>query len=147
MTMQRLAGMIQFSCELHLHVPSCHVQEALQHVPWPVDVLEAYAALGKGSNLLSGDGMRRSASTTGAGNQRPLLKMGLAEGVPEEIAPDAWVSMFHLSSNVTDGQRLMASCALALSGWCAWGAGCSFPLQPAGATILSCLYLHQHLCN
>eukprot|EP00775_Hariotina_reticulata_P005596 gene5596-5834_t len=86
------------------------MQEVLQHVPWPTEVLEACAALVKGSSLLSDDGGRPSASVTGAGH-RPSLKMGMAQGVPEEIAPDAWGRADFFGPYVNLAARMMSATA------------------------------------
>eukprot|EP00775_Hariotina_reticulata_P005600 gene5600-5838_t len=87
------------------------MQEALQQVPWPADVLEAFAALAKGSALSSVDGMRRSGSMAGGAGQRLSLKMGLAEGVPEEIAPDAWGRADYFGPWVNLAARMMSATA------------------------------------
>lgn len=85
--------MVATHCRIHgcwmCNSWSC-LQEVLQHVSWPVDVLEAYAALPVRQTLSNAGGTSIN-SNSGVGD-RPRLKMGLAEGVPGEIAPDHLVS-------------------------------------------------------
>lgn len=62
----------------------------MQHIPWPVEVVEGLASLAaRPSASISGG---RPTSSTAGLLGRPQLRMGLAEGVPDEIAPDHLVS-------------------------------------------------------
>lgn len=67
-------------------VAAACLQEVLQQLPWHSDVVESFASYTARQTISSGGGRASSSSTGFGGHLR--LKMGLAEGVPGEIAPD-----------------------------------------------------------
>ena len=84
-------------------------------MPWPSEVLEGFASLGARRTVSSGGG-RATSSTAGLG-ARPNLKMGLAEGVPGEIAPDHLVRGLRLGFSLDPKSVVLPVAAELLQAW------------------------------
>eukprot|EP00775_Hariotina_reticulata_P007249 gene7249-7462_t len=89
---------------------SLMLQEVLQHVPWPAEVA---AGLGSAAHrrtraTLSADG--RPSAPYGAGS-RPLLKIGLADGLPDSVLLDHLGHADYFGNSVNLAARMMDACA------------------------------------
>eukprot|EP00775_Hariotina_reticulata_P013223 gene13223-13354_t len=90
------------------------MQEVLRHVPWAAEVQDSLGYLDRRrTGLLSdGGGHRRSTVSYSGAKCRPMLKMGLAEGVPEDVTPDFLGRADYFGMSVNMAARMMDAAAV-----------------------------------